>query len=46
MKNERMTLAKKEYDRLKKRDDIDAGLLKQLLESFKDIKSGRVKRVK
>ena len=35
-----------EYERLKIQANIDLELLKQLIESFKDIKAGRVKRVK
>lgn len=43
---ETVTISKKEYDRLKKQAEIDVDLLKQFLESFKDIKEGRVRKVK
>jgi len=43
---EMITIPKKEYERLKTQADIDVDLLKQLIESFKDIKAGRIRRVK
>ena len=42
---ETITIPKREYERLKK-SVIDIKLLKQLVESLKDIKSGRVRRVR
>ncbi len=39
-------MEKSEYNRLKTQANIDIDLLKQLAESLKDIKEGRVKRVK
>ena len=39
-------IPKVEYEKLKMQADIDINLLKQLLESFRDIKEGRVRRVK
>ncbi len=41
-----ITIPKTEYEKLKRRANIDVELLKQLMESFKDIKEGRVRRVK
>jgi len=35
-----------EYKKLKMQANIDVDLLKQLMVSFKDIKEGRVRRVK
>ena len=35
-----------EYEKLKKEANIDVDLLKQFLQSFKDIKEGRIRRVK
>jgi len=43
---ETVTIPKKEYERLKRQAEIDVGLLRQFLESFKDIKEGRIRRVK
>ncbi len=41
-----VTIPKKEYERLKKQADVDVELLKQLIQSFKDIKQGKIRRVK
>ena len=47
MKMEEMiTIPKKEYERLKLQANVDVELLEQLIGSFKDIKEGRIKRVK
>jgi len=35
-----------EYKELKMQANVDVALLKQLVESFKDIKCGKVRRVK
>ena len=43
---ETVTIPKEEYQKLKMQADIDIDLLKQLVASFKDIKCGRVRRVK
>lgn len=43
---EMVEIPKEEYERLKRQADIDVDLLKQFLESFKDIKEGRIRRVK
>ena len=43
---ETVTIPKKEYETLKMQADIDVDLLKQLMDSFKDIKEGRIRRVK
>ena len=37
---------RKEYEKLKMQANIDVNLLRQLIESFKDFKEGRVRRVK
>lgn len=39
-------IPRKEYERLKMQANIDVDLLKQLMESFRDIREGRVRRVK
>ena len=43
---ETITIPKAEYEKLKMQSNIDIDLLKQFTASFKDIKAGRVKRVK
>jgi len=43
---ETVTISKMEYEKLKKEANIDVDLLKQFLQSFKDIKEGRIRRVK
>jgi len=40
-----ITIPKKEYLRLKKCENHDDELLKQLVRSLEDIKAGRIKRV-
>jgi len=46
MHMETITIPRAEYRRLRVRANIDVELLKQLMESFKDIKERRVRRVK
>ena len=41
-----VTIKRAEYDKLKRPANIDMDILQQLLSSFKDIKEGRVRRVK
>ena len=41
-----ISIPKDEYERLKMQANIDVDLLKQLVRSVKDIKEGRVIRVK
>lgn len=43
--NKMVTIPKREYERLKKKTQIDEEFLKELAQSLKDIKEGRVKRV-
>jgi hypothetical protein len=43
---EMISIPKDEYNRLKMQANIDVELLKQLVNSLKDIKEGRVIRVK
>ena len=43
---EMITIPKSEYEKLKTQSNIDIDLLKQLISSFKDIKTGKVRRVK
>lgn len=43
---EMINIPKDEYERLKMQANIDIDLLKQLVKSIKDIKEGRVIRVK
>lgn len=45
-KMETVTISKEEYKKLKMQANIDVDLLKQLVKSIKDIKEGRVIRVK
>ena len=45
MKQETVTISKKEYERLKKLEQIDNELIKQFISSFEDIKAGRIRRV-
>ena len=46
MKNDTVTIPRREYEELKMRAEIDIDLLKQLIRSFKDIKEGKIRRVK
>ncbi|MBU2616062.1 MAG: hypothetical protein KKC19_03085 [Nanoarchaeota archaeon] len=39
-------IPREEYEKLKLQANIDVELLKQLMESFKDIKEGRIERVR
>jgi len=41
-----VTIPKEEYDKLKMQSNIDMDLFEQLVNSFKDIKEGRITRVK
>jgi len=43
---EMITISKEEYEKLKMQANIDVELLEQLIESFKDIKEGRIIRVR
>lgn len=43
---ETITIPKREYEKLKMQANIDIELLEQLTDSFKDIKEGRIERVK
>jgi len=43
---ETITIPKQEYEKLKIQANMDIELLKQLLEGFKDIKDGRIRRVR
>lgn len=42
---EMITIPKEEYKRLKMQASIDVNLLKQFMESFKDIKEARVRLI-
>ena len=46
MSMEMITVSKDEYEKLKMQAIIDLNLLKQLVRSMKDLKEGRVIRVK
>ena len=46
MVQDTVTIKRAEYDKLKRQANIDMDILQQLLSSFKDIKEGRVRRVK
>lgn len=43
---EMINISRKEYEKLKMQANIDIDLLKQLAESLKDIKEGKIIRVK
>lgn len=43
---ETVTISRAEYELLKKQSKIDVELLEQFIESFRDIKEGRIRRVK
>jgi len=43
---EMINIPKREYEKLKMQANIDVELLTQLIESFKDIKEGRIERVR
>ena len=42
---ETITIPKKEYERLKKIEEVDHDLIRQLKESLEDAKQGRIRRV-
>lgn len=46
MEQEMVSIPKKMYEELQRQAKIDMDLLAQLMNSFKDIKEGRVRRVK
>ncbi len=46
MEEDKVTIPRNEYERLKSQANIDIELLEQLISSFKDIKEGRIIRVK
>ncbi|MBI4153099.1 hypothetical protein HY497_01130 [Candidatus Woesearchaeota archaeon] len=46
MAAETVTLTKVEYDRLKMQAEIDVDFLKELMAGIKDIKEGRIRRVR
>ncbi len=46
MSMETVTIPKQEYEELKKKVEIDEGLLHDLIQGLKDIKEGRIKRVR
>ena len=43
---ETVTISKKEYKELKRKADVDEELLRELVQGLKDIKEGRVIRVR
>ena len=43
---ETVTISKHEYAELKRKADIDEQLLKGLIQGLRDIKEGRIKRVR
>lgn len=43
---EMIQIPKQEYEKLKARAEIDVELMQQLVQSFKEIKDGKVRRVK
>ena len=46
MKTDMVQISREEYEKLKMQADIDVELLEQLMESFRDVKAGRIRRVK
>jgi len=45
MATETITIPRAEYERLKKLEEIDHGLIEQLIDSLEDAKHGRIRRV-
>ena len=45
MTSETVTISRAEYERLKKLEKVDHGLIEQLVESLEDAKHGRIRRV-
>ncbi|MBI4896271.1 MAG: hypothetical protein HY832_01870 [Candidatus Aenigmarchaeota archaeon] len=45
MKSESVTIPRKTYEELKRRAEVDVELLEQLMESLKDVKEGKMRRV-
>lgn len=43
---ETVTIPRKEYEDLRRQAEIDMDILQQLISSFRDIKEGRVRRVR
>ena len=43
---ETVTISKQEYKDLKKKANIDEELLKDLIQGLKDVKEGRIKKVR
>ena len=43
---ETVTITKSEFEELKRKAEVDEELLQELIQGLKDIKAGRVKRVK
>jgi len=46
MEKETVTISKEEYKKLKNQSNIDLDLINQITESLRDIKKGRIRRVK
>ena len=46
MKQETVTIPRQEYEELKKKANIDEELLRDMIQGLKDIKEGRIKRVR
>ncbi|MBI3037100.1 hypothetical protein HYY73_05130 [Candidatus Woesearchaeota archaeon] len=46
MTQETVTIPKEEYQKLKRQSQLDMDILHQLMSSFKDMKEGKVRRVK
>ena len=46
MKQETVTIPRQEYEQLKRKANIDEELLRDMIQGLKDIKEGRIKRVR
>ncbi len=46
MKQEMVMISREEYEQLKKQAEIDMDILRQFISSLKDLKEGRIRRVK
>ncbi len=44
MESETVTISKVEYKRLKKKEEVDTGLLESIVRGIQDLKAGRFKR--
>ncbi len=46
MEKQTVTISREEYEKLKRMANIDIDLLQQFMQSLRDIKEGRIRKVK